>query len=446
MKILIADDDKLITQGMSLMISEAFPEISITECYDGMSAWNSIEKGEYDLVITDMEMPQMNGEELIERIDRTIPILVISCYDDYVKVRNALLNGASDYLLKPVNQKELISAISNILTISEEGPQESNKDNDSSARLLHAAMLQTDSKEGMALLSRLTSALAEQDITYHQEQYQKEYTLISSNSDSFRPLLEGFKSPFLSIPTKEEEELGKEKIASLLCSKLIDTFNDIHAKAIPDVSVTELFRKMAEAVSLGKERTFIHYADMLVNSFAYQKAAREFTIRSISLWFYQMLEANPSMIHILQQNLFSDMDFNEVLINSHTISEIRDALHSIIPFYIQQAHMSSNEDVRVEKIRRYVADNIGKDISLESMAQMLEMHPNYLSTFFKQKMGISFRDYLKRTRMEKAQELMKTTNLKLYQIAEMVGYSDSAHFSRTYRQVFGINPLSWKQR
>ena len=76
---------------------------------------------------------------------------------------------------------------------------------------------------------------------------------------------------------------------------------------------------------------------------------------------------------------------------------------------------------------------------------MLEMHPNYLSAFFKQKMGISFRDYLKKARMEKAQELMKTTNLKLYQIAELVGYSDPAHFSRTYRQVFGTNPLSWKQ-
>ena len=158
-----------------------------------------------------------------------------------------------------------------------------------------------------------------------------------------------------------------------------------------------------------------------------------------------MLEDNPDMIHILQKNLFSDMDFNEALINSHTISEIREAMHSIIPFYIQQAHMSPAEDMRIEKIRRYIADNLGKDISLESTARMLEMHPNYLSAFFKQKMGISFRDYLKKARMEKAQELMKTTNLKLYQIAELVGYSDPAHFSRTYRQVFGTNPLSWKQ-
>ncbi len=445
MEILIADDDKLITQGMSMMIKEAFPEISITECYDGMSAWNSIEERAYDLVITDMEMPRLSGEELIERIDRAIPIIVISCYDDYSKVRNALLHGASDYLLKPVNQGELIAAIRSILTISSEEIPEGNEKYGGIIPLHHTVMLQTDSKEGAALLSRLVSAMAAEDIPYHQEQYQREYTILSSDSDSFRPLMEGFRSPFLSIPAAEEEGMDRDELAAMLCSRLIDTFNDIHPRELPEISATELFRKMAEAVSMGKERTFTHYADMLVDSFAYQRAAREFTIRSISLWFYQMLEDNPDMIHILQKNLFSDMDFNEALINSHTISEIREAMHSIIPFYIQQAHMSPAEDMRIEKIRRYIADNLGKDISLESTARMLEMHPNYLSAFFKQKMGISFRDYLKKARMEKAQELMKTTNLKLYQIAELVGYSDPAHFSRTYRQVFGTNPLSWKQ-
>jgi len=96
-------------------------------------------------------------------------------------------------------------------------------------------------------------------------------------------------------------------------------------------------------------------------------------------------------------------------------------------------------DPAIQRVEKYIGENFNEKITLNDVAKIAYMNPTYFSTFFKQKTGSSFRDYLTRIRMDKAKELTLTTDLKGYYISVMVGYDDYRHFSRLFREVHGIS-------
>jgi len=81
---------------------------------DGLAALPLLEQNEYDLVITDIRMPGMDGLSLVERIrsmGRSVPVIILSGYDEFDYARAALRFGVSEYLLKPLQDEELRDAL-----------------------------------------------------------------------------------------------------------------------------------------------------------------------------------------------------------------------------------------------------------------------------------------------------------------------------------------------
>ena len=70
---------------------------------------------------------------------------------------------------------------------------------------------------------------------------------------------------------------------------------------------------------------------------------------------------------------------------------------------------------------------------------------DYLSTLFKTETGTTYSQYLRALRVKKAADLMRTTNLKVYEIAERVGYSDTASFYRVFKEELGVSPARYKR-
>ena len=85
----------------------------------------------------------------------------------------------------------------------------------------------------------------------------------------------------------------------------------------------------------------------------------------------------------------------------------------------------------------YLDQNFSEKITLDNVAEIAYMNPSYFSTFFKQKTGRSFKDYLTALRMEKARELALTSSLKGYHIAVMVGYDDARYFAKLFKETYG---------
>ncbi len=115
-RILIVDDEKAIRESLQIILTEEGFEAEVVT--DGLEALAKIEEGGYDLVITDLKMPRLNGMELLEKSSKISPdtfFIIMTAYASVDTAINALRNGAYDYLIKPVEFDDLIIRVKRLL-------------------------------------------------------------------------------------------------------------------------------------------------------------------------------------------------------------------------------------------------------------------------------------------------------------------------------------------
>jgi two-component system response regulator YesN len=100
----------------------------------------------------------------------------------------------------------------------------------------------------------------------------------------------------------------------------------------------------------------------------------------------------------------------------------------------------------IHKIKTYIADHYNENIKLQDLSNIIYLHPNYLSGYFKKQTGQNFKDYLTEIRMVEAEKLLLSSDLKVYAIAEHVGFTDYRHFSSVFKKKFDISPGEYKKR
>lgn len=85
------------------------------------------------------------------------------------------------------------------------------------------------------------------------------------------------------------------------------------------------------------------------------------------------------------------------------------------------------------------------ELSLKSLSFQLGFNSSYLSVLIKKELGLPFQDYLIQERMKRAKLLLLTTDLKVYEIAEQVGFEDMNYFSQRFKQIVGVTPRQFKK-
>jgi two-component system response regulator YesN len=98
----------------------------------------------------------------------------------------------------------------------------------------------------------------------------------------------------------------------------------------------------------------------------------------------------------------------------------------------------------VGEVIKYIEENFSNNISLKEASEKVYLNINYLSEIFKAEKGENFTEYLKKLRVRKAVDLLSRLDLKIYQISEMVGYSDPKHFSQVFKEITGVSPKDYK--
>lgn len=118
-QILLVDDEITILNGLLKLIRwEDYGLETPDIAQNGREAWNLMQKHPYDILITDIRMPEITGLELLERIHKAqyhTKSIVLSGYEDFNYVKQALFAGIENYLLKPVNEQELSATLLHIL-------------------------------------------------------------------------------------------------------------------------------------------------------------------------------------------------------------------------------------------------------------------------------------------------------------------------------------------
>ena len=95
-----------------------------------------------------------------------------------------------------------------------------------------------------------------------------------------------------------------------------------------------------------------------------------------------------------------------------------------------------------QTIQEHLSDS---QFSLKSLAGELGFSPTYLSSLIKKELGLPFQDYLVRERVKKAKLLLLTTDLRIYEIAEQVGFEDMNYFTHHFKQIAGMTPRQYKK-
>lgn len=117
--ILIVDDSAMMRQLISMAVRKAVQDVSVAEAANGREALAQIRARHFDLVLTDMQMPEMDGGELIESVRRELgsdlPIIVVTTRGQEPDRAAGLANGANGYLTKPVNPRELRETVNRYL-------------------------------------------------------------------------------------------------------------------------------------------------------------------------------------------------------------------------------------------------------------------------------------------------------------------------------------------
>lgn len=98
------------------------------------------------------------------------------------------------------------------------------------------------------------------------------------------------------------------------------------------------------------------------------------------------------------------------------------------------------------ELQRRIHDQLANgDFTLKQLAEDMGFSPNYLSVLIKKELGMSFQDYLIQERMRQAKLLLLTTDLKIYEIAERVGFWDMNYFSQRFKQTVGVTPRQFRK-
>ena len=135
------------------------------------------------------------------------------------------------------------------------------------------------------------------------------------------------------------------------------------------------------------------------------------------------------------------------LIESQWYSELKKRSAELIKNIIAFREIADSQETDpLDESRRYIEEHYQDEISLEQIAALYHFNASYFSTLFKQRFGISFSEYLSDIRMEKAENLLKTSSDKVRKIALEVGYKDPNYFNRAFRKRHNMTPEEFRKR
>ena len=130
----------------------------------------------------------------------------------------------------------------------------------------------------------------------------------------------------------------------------------------------------------------------------------------------------------------------------HTENPVDHLFIDVFNKFIKQKSAQKKTPVWVKELKEIIQDQIDTNLNLTNISKSLDIHPSYLSReFSKHFNNLSFGEYIRKLRIEKAIDLIKVNSYSLTQIAYLTGFSDQSHFTRIFKQYTGKTPSVYKK-
>ncbi len=170
----------------------------------------------------------------------------------------------------------------------------------------------------------------------------------------------------------------------------------------------------------------------------YQKVLRELEEECFRPEVLEAHSLSEAMI------LFGASSKGIVIADPESFQSIKRTLISPDPVK-SRTHMERTEE-QIAFIRYYIRMHLGSNLSLARLASELRISPNYLCTLFHKVTGVSVKQFIDTSRMEKATYLLETENCLVCEVAMRVGFTSVSYFCKVFKKRYGETPHQYRQR
>lgn len=521
-KVLIVDDEALVRIGIKTIIPwEELGLELIGEAENGKKALEIAREHIPDIILTDIKMPIMTGIELLKILkqeNHPAKFVILSAHDDLKFVKEAMKNGAEEYILKLELEAEQIIRILQdlkemILTASSDNVYVA-ATMPASHVPLHKEKLFKDMLLGVVKTrDEICSQLKVNRLTFPEQQlfcliaqvddvsiYQKygesphlldysvlnilEEVLTSYAYGHVVSLQVGQFIAVLSLRDQVEERAfdGLEELTGNIRTTLRKYLSTSVSIGMSEIHngyeyIQQAYREAKEAIRFAfvyPRGTNIYYRDIcLISSQETNDLSAE--MKSIEKAFadgeigdikqaLELLTAEVGRNNRLTKEILMGISFTifylfqsfvenyqltekEILTREmyDNISKISmkvdfiDWINQLMTRMTSQL-IENNESMRVYLTKQFINKNYKDELSLEKVAEYLQLSSSYLSNLFKKETGQNFIDYVTEVRIGQAKFLLKTTDWKIAEIAREVGYGDEYYFSKVFKKNVGESP------
>lgn len=390
--VLIADDELIIRRGLQAMLAKDPMLQVVGEAEDGELALELCKKTQPQLAFVDINMPFLDGLSFIEQLRSITPstvVIVISGYDDFEYARKAIELGVFAYLLKPVKEDKLLETVAD--------------------------------------------AKRELEKTQEREAYlQWAKDQLSKNKDA---LVSYFLHALLCGSYEEEEILQEVKYLNLSVPQSFSLF------------LVKLSQKPSYIDRQDWQDSLVYFSVQEHALAIFPPAA--FCCRNGSSELVLLCEQLPEKDHAmcmeaLQTRLDSQLPvhLDWVSVQGEGYSAIAEAFAGLEE---ELSHMGQLPKTLVQA-QNYLAEHYWENtLSLSEVAEHAQVTSQHLSRLFKASLNVTFVEYLTMLRVQKALSLFKDSEMKIYEVAEAVGYSSQHYFCTAFKRVLHLSPQEYRK-
>jgi two-component system, response regulator YesN len=406
-KLLIVDDEPIIADSLQLLFNgiQTLP-LKVFAVYNAYEAIDVLKKEQIDIVLTDIQMPGMNGIELHKKICqewKQCKTVFLTGFNDFSYAQQILRNGGSiDYVLKNEDDDVIVEAIQKAINLKEQENQEKERKKQNEEKVNRA-------------LPILQREFFNQLINHPNKEVEQ-----SKLQELEVPFYVG--RPFFIalgiINTDGNQGVDINKLNECIKIKLEDedSYHMCHFSYQNSKSMY-LFQPKAWKDNFDASTQMNSYTEQLM------KILEKFTLS-----FY--LYAEPITWGIIHNCLY---EINMKLFNSSVNDRVT---------------LVKKEDVStlvIAKLHLYISEHLNEDLSLQTLAEYIAHSPTYLSKLYKRKTGKSLSLYITEQRMNQGKTLLINTNKKIYEIAAEIGY-EQQYFIRYFKKMYGITPQQYREK
>lgn len=379
-KMLVIDDELIIRKGITDCYDwKSLGFDSVIEAENGAQALEIVKEKVPDVILTDIRMPGCDGLLLAEKVKEISPntvIIIMSGYNEFEYARKAMKIGIKEFLVKPTKVQDIVNSVKNALYEIEM----SRNMNKKVTKTLLNDLINSDAADCEKLLGKVRLNVKESPFTiavFSYSQYE--------NSDWHRL---------------------RDKV--LICYGIMNILEEFFTDYRKEIFEDNM-GNVALLVSLGVT------ADKFVKQ-----------VEDVRLQIEEALNI------IVRAGIGEAVD---------SLSDIRTSYLEAVGKMSGDASKEPEDKQTLDSVlnvaKKYIDDNLACDISLNTVSKYVNMNPSYFSRFFHNRTGIKFSTYVEHIRIDKAKKLLKDPDIKAYEVAELVGYSNAHYFGQLFKKYTG---------